>query len=445
MTQATAPAATPQNGADLPIGSSVPGMADLLSLSPEDAAKVLHLAESGTTALETPQSQQPQPAATPQQAPQAQPQPQATPQDPGMPDAVNAPGVPQPSEAERLEAEFAAMMAGTTPAQPPAPGQPQAPAASQTPPEQMVQDPETGQQVPLSALLAIREENRKLKEENLKLQGYKEAASQFSPQGARQPATKTPQDQIAELNEYSRRVSDNFTTQVEKLAELYDKGDISYVDLVKKQNALRVQTDDIMGKITGKARELERVASAPTPEQVQQMAENDPYLVSNTNVLVQQNPWINNLPEAAFENLRLNALDSMKQMGLPVDSSVQSIWNLRQAMVNVGRNFGYDRAFAQPAQGQPQAPQQAPAAQQQQAPVMQPPANPLAVTAQQRANKLQLANSHPPSPSWTGATSPQGVPGMNGMTPNIEGMTPLQIANALPKDTVDRLAFGEFA
>jgi hypothetical protein len=420
-----------------------PDVATLLSMSPEESAELIRQAESG--------SFKPMPItpAEPAPAPAQQPEavtPPATVQAPAqstMPAPVNAPAPAEQTPEQLLEAEIMKIMHPND--QPPAAPQTQEGQQQPEVQEQMIQDPESGQMVPLSALLALRKENKELKESNSRLEGYREAASQFAPANVNAPPAKTPEKEIEELQDYNRRVSENFNVQRKKLAAMVDSGDLSMVDFLDREELLRQQTQSLQTKLSTRMNSIQEEANRPTPEQVRQMVENDPYLVSNTEALVQRNPWINNLPDATFEALRQAALASMKELKLPVNETSQSVWNMRQAMVNIGQQYGYDRAFLQPMTAPAPAPQPAP--QHPQMPNMTlPTGNQAAVTAQQRAEKLQLSNSHPPSPAMTGLSNLNGSSQpFQSAAPNVEGMTALEIANSLPKETLDRILYGQYA
>lgn len=437
-----APSVTTIPAATTPPAKSVDsmGVADFMSMNDNDLDKLI--AQASTPASVLPVTA---PAAAPATVtptpPAATAQPQPSPAA-ALPAAVNVPPAPPADPLKALEAEIAATLAPstTTPAAAPA-ALSSAPAAAPAaaPAEQMVQDPETGKVVPLSALLHQRKENQELKERLAKLEGKIEVLQPASPQPA--APTRTVDDELTELHDYETRLERNLRDQTKALAKQYDEGHItSLVQFEEKKAELTDKTAEIRRRISDRVRILDTEKAKPSPQAMEKMTLADPFLTSATTALVAANPWVDNLPEATFNVLRDHATSEMEQMKLPVDFSPASVWNLRNAIVEMGKRFGFDRAFAQPIT--PTA--AAPAAGGQPAAPAAPAVDSLLITPEQRAAKLVLANLHPANPSVAG-TTPAGsevspLPGAQ-----LDGMTPQQLATMLPAKTLEKMAYGDFA
>lgn len=429
----TTPAAPVQTPAPKPVESL--GVADFMSMDEAALDRLINEAANP--------GQPPQPAALAPAPAVAVPAPLTTPamvpgapSAPPMPATVNVPPLPPTDPNKALEAEIAAALANPSapPAQPTAPpAQPAAPVAA--PPEQMVADPATGKMVPLSALIAQRQETQGLKERLANLEGQLDVLKR-QPAPADQPPVRTVDDELNELHTMGQKLDTNLRTQVATLAKQYDEGHItSLVQYEEKKAQLERQTSELRDRIFQRVNVLNEEKNRPNPEAVERMVLSDPYLTNATAGLTANNPWVNNLPQPTFDALYSAAINEMQSMGLPVEQTPASTWNLRNAMVEVGKRYGYDRAFAQPvatpAAGQPQ----------------QPPALVTQPNAEQRAAALVLANQQPPSMALAGVSNvngaPDGVGSPAGMM--LDGLSPQQIASMMPPEVLERMAFDKYA
>ena len=194
------------------------------------------------------------------------------------------------------------------------------------------------------------------------------------------------------------------------LGDRYDQGELSMREFLEQRDALDAELVQARAE-----------ASRPTPEQFQVTVNRDPVVASHLNRLQSQNPWFANVPqEHVQEFLVPRARELLERQGVIIEADAQSTMILREAVVDLARNFGMDLKY-----GGAQSPQPAPRPQ------------PTGVTPQERAAKVELANRLPPNPTRVG--SAQQIDPMDPST--LAEMSDSDLA-ALPASVLDRLAAG---
>lgn len=385
------------------------GVSDILTMEEGDLAKLMDDAEKPANeagATETPQS-----ATTPAEKGKQASEGEKKASDDDEDDVSSEP----------LESEIAKLLGGeeskkedATPTQQPAEGEQQPASTAQGGDEQ--------DKVPVSVVVAMRQEMADLKNELSYLKGKSDASQQPS-----QPQGKTPQQELDEYQNYKRTAKAQLLAKEDELAQRFDDTDLSLKDFLAEQRKLKAAYERVEQQLDGKISELTQAINKETnPEsEAPSYASEDPSLMILTQQLAGQNQWVDNVPEAAFQALQRDAVNQLQAKGVKIDNTPSSIWALRQAIVHIGKTYGYDKAFA----GQSPAP-----VNQQQ--VQTTP------TAQDRKKALETAGQVPPTLSQAGVRDTNTA---SGTPANLDGMSAAEVAKVMPAETLDRLLYGDNA
>lgn len=317
---------------------------------------------------------------------------------------------PDPDEAElkAAEAEVAAEAAAAaeTPAADATPAADPAATPDATPAAAPGGEPAT---VPVTALQAERQKRQDLEEAYRKQVAtsvyYKGVADGRLPvpQGGEQPTQPAKTDRIKEIRNAQR-----------DLGKQVDAGTLS----TEEYEVQRQQLEDELLEIREQRILSEAKAAIPTHDLV---------LEERTDKLEADHPWVKNIPDHKMSNLIPFARDHLIEQGVDfkaVAGTPKGDLLLRQAIIDVGKEMGFDKKYAQP--GTPATP--APAAVN---------ATP---TAAQVKEKVDLAAKAPPVPQGTTAPvttwSEERVTSMD--TLDLENMPMHELRRI--GDTIDREA-----
>lgn len=281
---------------------------------------------------------------------------------------------PDELELRRLEAELAAEEAGQPkteeqegePAQPAQPDQPEAsPPAPETPPApEQINIPKQRFDEVLSEMRQMRERDLEKDRQIAFLAGQIEARKTGTPAD---PVPAQQQDPIAEAE-----------AKIDALYQSYDAGEIGMAELKRQERDLQRKRDT-----------LEAERNKPSPQQVAQQIASDPYLLEKTTQLETENPWLASLaPKAVQHSLLPYAYQLLADRGITVGNDVRSTLALRYAVVQAGKELGFD----QRGQGASLL-------------VDQKPQMP---TVDQRRQKNDLARTHPPAITNAGTGAANG-------------------------------------
>lgn len=274
-------------------------------------------------------------------------------------------------------------------------------------------------------------------------QGQQPPAQGGQPTNASQAETQrnTLQGHAQALQTNIGKLDQNLFDQRVKLAQQLQDGEIEMVDFIKQEHELIQGTNRVKGQLQDKLNGINEQLNAPNLEQKQAQLMQNPALKQWTADLESQNPWLSKLTQPILENLRDLALQDMEALGLNTDS-VEGLYNLRVRIVQLGKEYGYEQMLTplvqQPAAQPGTVPNGGGVPAQAGQPTLhtQTGAQP---TPAQRADKLVLAQNHPPQLTTAGVTMPTDALSSS----HLEGMSPAQLAQVLPQSTLEKL--GGFA
>jgi cell division septum initiation protein DivIVA len=308
---------------------------------------------------------------------------------------------PDDLELQRLEAEAAAEVAGT----PPEPEQTEQPEPAQPDPIPEPEQPREPESihVPKARLDQVLQELKALRErdaEKDKQLAY--FAGQLHAGGSRPSEGQQAVQQADPVAENEAKI--------DGLYERYDSGEIGMAELKRQERQLLKERDAIVAE-----------RSRPSPEQVAQQIQSDPYLAEKTAQLEAANPWLDNVPPAIVQHSLLPlAYQILAEQGIKPGADVRSTLVLRHAVVHAGKILGLDQR----------------AGQQPQANSLPVDPRPPAPTPEQRRQKLDLARTHPPAMASAGTGA---ATGQTYTTEDIDKMSDVDLA-ALPASVLEQLA-----
>jgi hypothetical protein len=231
------------------------------------------------------------------------------------------------------------------------------------------QQNQPGVKVPVQALMSEREKRKTAQEEVDELRAELELIKQSIPQNQPQQAPAPQPPQVDYKRQFDVAIAEK-TTEIETLEQ--QAQDLILELAAKKDDALITEVEyqkqvfDIQKKTRDGIRANEEVLNQlrarrnePTPDEMKRIIESDPRIAEDTAKLSQANPWIENIPDAAFKAIEDIAAQRMMKEGVPIDASYASNMRYRELIVEVAaKDFGYDKlASNTPNQQQAPAPQ----------------------------------------------------------------------------------------
>lgn len=265
--------------------------------------------------------------------------------------------------------------------------------------------------------------NRDLEAENARL---KEQVAFAAGAASTNPNLPRVADPLGEVHRQMDDLDKSFNTQMEALVDKFDNGDLTMKQFRQEERKLQVATQAVYDGLYDKKQEIETARSRPDPNVRHAEIIKDPRLEALTVKLRQDNPWLEQTSDAQMESMTARAYALANKAGYKITDDVNGTWILRQYIVIAGRELGIDRLYAG-GSGQPAANagngSQAPAAGN-------------APTAQQRKDKIALANQQPPLPTVAGVNAPTNALG----THDLNKMSDVEIADALPTSALEKLA-----
>lgn len=245
----------------------------------------------------------------------------------------------------------------------------------------------------------VLEENRQMREQLAYLKG-KEDGGQGSQQDGKpeEPQQPSAEQQVQAIDNRIKELNSQYNSDVDKLAAQFDDGALTMVEWQKKSREIQQQANAAYNQLSSQKQQVIDKANEPSFEQVQQNINNNPALVDATEKLAQANPWFEAIPETAVDMLNHQALQRLQSQGHIVEPTVESTWAIRQTMVAIGKELGWDSVYGSTTPAGTNTPPANTGNGQQPAPG-QP-------TAQDRKDKLDLAKSHPPSVNQAGVGLP---------------------------------------
>lgn len=265
-----------------------------------------------------------------------------------------------------------------------------------------------------------REERRKSDERAAELArqlGQRETAQSSAPTAPAQPAA--PQiDPVDVLNQAIIRLANEKEQKELDIAREYDKGKMSEEEKLLAYRKLEKEYAASVSPLYNQRNQIIERKNAPDPEILEKQILEDPWLVSQTEQLIKANPWLSTVNEELYATLEEAAYKRLQAEGKNIAPDVAGTWLLRQKIAEVGASFGLAGSTATPAQQ---------------------PAAPLSREAQQRLDKINLANNHPPSLAAVGAAVPY--------QPDItidEKTDPKKLAETLTEEQLVKLTTGGY-
>lgn len=265
--------------------------------------------------------------------------------------------------------------------------------------------------VPLNAVLAEREKRQAAERELERLRGFKEGVTA---RGGEQTQQQEQQRQptVADIDK-----------QIDALSDEFDEGKINMRTFKERERALQDQRSAI---IEAKNRPQQQGMS------MEDIIRNDSVVGTETDRLVEENPWLKNVSEEDLKALEPIAYRELAREGVQMKKSPRHTIILREKLVEIGNRMGYAERYAPaPARTQQRQQQQRPQGQGQGKGQDNLRTQP---TVQQRKAKIAEAGRHPPAPS--------GVPAPGAAEysdDDIADMSEDEIA-ALPASVRDRIA-----
>lgn len=307
-------------------------------------------------------------------------------------------------------------------------------------PEDQQPEPQKQANIPAGRFNEVNEEKKALQEERDRLmQEMREMREQMQYMKGRvdtlatmpqQPASQQQQpqvDPIEQLNTQLQQATQAYNSSIDAIADQFDKGKIGMAEYKQKERELNEKFGKIQNNILSKRRQVVNQQDRNPQAEEDRLLKN-PWLVSQTEKLVQANPWLDGMPDPVFDGLEQTARRMCQEQGATL-TGPRGAMNIRKAMAAIGRHYGYDRVYGTSANGQGQ-----PGQPQGGQPMRTFP------TARQRADKIDLSNNHPPHVSDGGT----GIPGDGTSYTNeqMESMTDDQMLAMLPEAKLAQMRGG---
>ena len=261
----------------------------------------------------------------------------------------------------------------------------------------------------------LEDENKRLMQDRAYLAG-KDAASK----AAAPAAPVVDQEELTTANLV--KLKNDETKLVTDMAKLFDDGKITLAQYEEKKAALTEKVAGIRNTLNSRLNDVRAAKAVPTEDKIEQAISNDTRLAELNRQILNDNPWMGNVPETMTDALHEAAESYLDKQGLnlpkhPTMSDVlQRVEDIRLAMVVVAKQWGLDKMVAAPAPAA--TPNPAPAGAK--TPDKQ----------EQIRDKLKLAASHPPVTGDAGAALPTDVIKAD----NYESRSDADLAKLSPKE-----------
>ena len=269
----------------------------------------------------------------------------------------------------------------------------------------------------------LRQQAAKDAEEKAYLKGLLEGRGAINqPEGYTSTGGKPPVDKLKEFDDDLVKLDKDRKEAIKNLAKEYEDGKITMPDMIERQENINASAAELRRRIESVKHEYVQQANAPKHEDVKASINADPRLQTATKALFDKNPWIGHIPPAGAEVLLGLATQAMVKDGHKNEPTVESTWMLRQYMVKVGKDLGYDKlatagASNTNANGNTDKTKAQP-------------------TAEQRKAKLELASELPPAPNLGGSAN-LPTDALGGIDYNSVGVR--ELSAMLPKETIGKL------
>lgn len=270
----------------------------------------------------------------------------------------------------------------------------------------------------LDAVLAenkrLAEELAKQKETNAFLAG-KEAASK--------PNAQPQPDPIVDLRGKYQRLQEGVDTRIDRIWEKVDNAEITNVEARRLERKVLSDAALVRRGLDAEKQRLEQARNAPSPEQVAREIDEDPILEAKTAKLVEANPWLDTMPEEIFNSLVELAINRLEKNGQVVTQDAAGTWRIRQEIVKVGAEHGYNKLFTNGFGGNPK-------------PVDKDPSR--LASSEQLREKTKLAATHPPATKQGGVNASTNIVQAHGIT----NSTSFEELERVSTDVLEKLAMG---
>ena len=234
--------------------------------------------------------------------------------------------------------------------------------------------------------------------------------------------TPTPADPAKVIESSLNRLESDYEAAIVKVAEEFDDGKITMKEAELRKANINRNRDTIRNNLWREMEKVHAEQNQPDPEAAKAGILADPILTSNTKQLMDQNPWLGALPQAATDVLYNMALGEMDRRGIANVPTPEATWALRVLMYEAGVALGFNKIAVAATPTTPTTTQKV---------------DGQSPTADQRKAKLELANGHPPAPNVGGTTSP-GTDVVSAAV-NDKNVSARDLAKMLPNQTFDKL------
>lgn len=269
--------------------------------------------------------------------------------------------------------------------------------------------------VPIARLNQEIQKRRKLEQEREQL--LQDRAYMAGKADAAASATaEPPVDHEAVIAFNLQKLAENYNDNIVKLAKQFDDGEFTAAEWKQREQQLEASFKKYQQKFTADLEEVRIRKNTPDPRTVAQDLENHAGLKAHSTKLEQDNPWLANIPKQLEGPMADAAVEVLAQHNifLPKNPSFQELVeytaDLRSAMVDVARAWGFEKMAGTPASGTTTATQKA--------------------DPEQIRSKLALARQQPPVTTIAGAALPTDA--MSGIQP--EHRTTDELAKLSPKE-----------
>lgn len=235
----------------------------------------------------------------------------------------------------------------------------------------------------------------------------------------RQQSQKQQEDPLRVIDDTLNKLQETTDAQIKEIWEKADEGELKLSEARAEEAALLRRAQKVANVWQSRRNEIVSERNRPDPQAIHQRIINDDTLQARTEKLREANPWIDNLTDRQLKTCETEALNSLREEGVSLSADAESTWILRKRIAEVAKELGFDSVSAPPAQ------QQALSQGRQQP------------TAQQRKEKIELQNNHPPATAKAGHGLP--VDSNRVQLEEAMNMTDDQLSK-LSQQELDRLA-----
>lgn len=275
--------------------------------------------------------------------------------------------------------------------------------------------------IPKPRLDAVLAENKRLQEELAK---QKETTAFLAGKEAATKQTQQPTvDPIKELTGKYQKLQEGVDARIDRIWQKVDDAELTNVEARRLERKVLSDAALVKRGLDAEHSRLKAAKNAPSPEQVAQEIDDDPILAAKTAKLVETNPWLDTMPDEIFDSLVELAINRLERSGQVVTQDAAGTWRIRQEVVKVGIDKGFDKLFTNFG-GTAVKP-----ADKDQSKM---------VTSEQLKDKTKLANTHPPATKQAGINASTNIVQAHGITNN----TSFDELERVSNDVLEKLANG---